>query len=119
MKYILALGLFLGFHGSIKADMHSWEELPKVNQLYMVVHLDTSAPVQERQTLIIERWNGDSPIYYSGINGWWDVNPCSLCKWFGEGSKVIYLPSGQSSISYLECVLLTLDSDLDQHPCEF
>jgi len=119
MKYILALGLLLGFHGSVNADWNSWETLPKNNQLYMVVHIEPFQCVKERQTLIIDRWNCDSPIFFTGLNGWWDVSPEDIEKWINEDSKLVYLPRGKNSLNSLSYLLMTLDSDLDQDPGEF
>lgn len=115
----LFLGLALILCGSLKAEWHSWEDArPQKGDLYMVVHMVGGNPVEERQTLIIDRWKGEAPIINTHCNGWWDVTPQSLWRWLHEGSKLIYVPSGLKSISYLGQILETEGIGPHLYPCD-
>lgn len=76
------------------ADWHSWDTPPKKDQLYMVVNMEPCHKVEDRQILIITHFDKHYSICRYKGNGWWEANPHDMRRWFSEGSKILYCPTG-------------------------
>lgn len=101
MKFLIVF-LLAVVGSTLYGEWHSWKEEPIEGDLYMVVHLVPSNPIPHRQTLIVQRWRGACNAVIDPPGGWWDVRKDELWKWMQEGSKIVYLPSGEKDLEYLK-----------------
>ncbi len=76
------------------AQWHTWEKPPKKDQLYMTFHICLDKKIKNKQILVVSRYDGKNSIRQFEEDGWWEVYPYDILKWFNEKVNVIYLPNG-------------------------